>query len=121
GPCCALFAANDRRLVEAIAARDLAEILAAASQNRNDWKHAGVTGPAGHVRHLRELEDLLARTQTRLADSFEVWDLLKPGTATYTEGTYEYTVTALMGTNSAFRKKLVHVQYPLDSGRLYIL
>jgi serine/threonine protein kinase len=118
---CDLFAAKDRSLVIGIAGRDLAAILDAACQERNDWKHAGVAGPDEHVRRLRELEELLARTQTQLADSFKVWDLLRPGVASYTEGTYEYTVTALTGTNPAFRKKRVRVRHPLDSGRLYLL
>jgi hypothetical protein len=121
GRCCDLFAAKDRRLVEAIAARDLTKILEAASQDRNDWKHAGVAGPEEHLRRLHELEDLLTRTRTQLAGAFDTWDLLKPGTASYTEGTYEYTVTLLTGTNQAFRRKRVDVRYPLDSSRLYLL
>jgi serine/threonine protein kinase len=119
--CCDLFAAKDRRLVEAIAARDLTKFLDTASQDRNDWKHAGVAGPVEHMRRLHELEDLLARARTQLAGAFDAWDLLKPGTASYTEGTYEYAITVLTGPNQAFRRKRVDVRYPLDSNRLYLL
>ncbi len=102
----------------------LATILATcgfATLLPNAWGHGGVASAQEHMNRLRELEGLLATTQACVASSFETWDLLKPHAATYADGTFNYTVTLLTGTNPAFRKMQVQVCHPLDSGRLYLL
>jgi hypothetical protein len=119
--CCELFAAQDRELVEAISSPDMSRILDDARQTRNEWSHSGVASPHDYVRRLRELEGMLAGTQACLATSFETWELIKPSAAMFSDGVYEYTVTVLMGTNTAFQKKQVQVEQPLDSASLYLL
>jgi hypothetical protein len=119
--CYELFATHERDLVDALTSRDLSRILDDATQIRNKWSHSGVASPQDYARRLRELEDLLAGTQARLATSFETWELLKPGAAMFTDGVFEYTVTVLMGTNPAFRKEQDLVKQALDSNKLYLL
>jgi serine/threonine protein kinase len=119
--CRDLFAAQDQELIDAISSRHLSHLLTAACQIRNQWSHSGVASPQDYTRRLRELEALLAGVQAQLSTAFETWELLKPGPAMYTDGIYEYTVTVLTGTNSAFRKKQTQVGQPLDSAKLYLL
>jgi hypothetical protein len=64
---------------------------------------------------------LLARTRSLIGTAFETWILLKPGSATYTNGVFDLTFTSLTGTNRTFRTQRQQVAEPLDSGRLYLM
>lgn len=119
--CCKLYAAQDPVLIKCLASRQIAGVMEGACAIRNAWGHGGVASAQEHMNRLRELEGLLATTQACVASSFETCDLLKPHAATYADGTFNYTVTLLTGTNPAFRKMQVQVCHPLDSGRLYFL
>ena len=120
--CRELFAATDVDLVEALASAELIAVLRHAWSRRNSWSgHGGVAGQ--HVQHerLRELDDLLVRTQAVLAWSFETWTLLKPGPMTRSGRIFDLTATILKGTNSAFRRKQLKLTEALDATRLYLL
>jgi serine/threonine protein kinase len=119
--CYNLFAATDHDLVDAVTSRDLSKALAAANQIRNAWSHRGVASIQEYAQRLRELEDLLASTQARLATAFEAWDLLKPGAGMFSDGMFDYTITVLTGTNPAFRKEQTQTHQPLDLTKLYLM
>lgn len=119
--CCNLYAAQDPVLIKCLASREIAGVLDEACAIRNSWGHGGVASAQEHLARLHELERLLATTQACMASSFETWDLLKPRAATYSDGTFNYTVTLLTGTNPSFRQMQVQVQHPLDSGKPYLL
>jgi serine/threonine protein kinase len=120
--CYGLFAAHDPDLIQALTSKKLSEILIPARDYRNAWAgHGGVAGQSEMDRRLSTLEDLLTRTRSLIGTAFETWILLKPGSATYTKGTFDLTFTSLTGTNQTFRTQRQQVAEPLDSGRLYLL
>lgn len=119
--CRVLYAAHETILIKCLSSREIIEVMDAACDIRNAWSHGGVPSNQEQIRRLSELEGLLSTTQACVASSFETWDLLKPGPATYADGVFNSTVTVLTGANPAFRKMQVQVQHPLDSGKLYLL
>jgi len=120
--CRQLFAAADLELVDALASAELTGILRHAWDRRNSWSgHGGIAGDRIHRERLGDLQELLARSQTLLGWSFEVWTLLKPGPMTRSHGVFDLTATILKGPNQAFRRKQIQVTEALDAAHLYMV
>lgn len=120
--CCELFAASDAELVDALVSAELGGIFRHALNRRNTWSgHGGIAGERVQHERIRDLQELLGRTQAVLGWSFEPWTLLKPGAMTLSHGTFDLTATILKGPNVAFRRKQIQVSEPLDTSRLYLL
>jgi hypothetical protein len=120
--CRELFAAADVDLVEALASVELTAVLRHAWSRRNSWSgHGGVAGHHVQQKRLRDLDDLLVRTQAVLGWSFETWTLLKPGPMVRSGRIFDLTATILKGPNSTFRRKQLQLTDALDATRLYLL
>ncbi len=119
--CYALFAAQDRELVNAMTMRELSGLLLQARDRRNAAAHGGILARQALEEELRILAALLAKTQNLLSTAFETWTLLRPGPAMYDDEIFDLTATILTGANSAFRKAHIQVRDPLSARRLYLL
>lgn len=118
---CQLLGAPDIDLMEAITDEAFISVLYQARNYRNAWEHGPVVGPREQEERVALLETLLQKTRNLIGLSFETWTLLKPESARYRKGTFDWTVTVLVGPNSTFRKQRIQLTHPLEADQLYLV
>jgi hypothetical protein len=114
-----LYRADDEK-VERLANKGICAVLDTVSQYRNNWKgHSGIISAKQHELHLALLQEELTRLRAALGGVFEDWWLIRPGTSSYTAGTFHYIAEKIMGSRQIFKQEAITTSVVMDVNELY--
>lgn len=86
-----------------------------------DRVNSSVLGDREATEQLRELEELLAHTQTVITDKYrQVW-LVRPERGTLKRGAWTFDVWRLAGPSTTFQRSTVKTPVGLDVEKLYLI
>lgn len=116
-----LFCTDDPDVIRALADFRVVSLLQKANSRRNSWKgHGGVVGESeAKARHV-ELQSYLTELRECLGVSWERFELVRPGKATFSGGIHRYSVEKIRGRCAPFEKVGVDLTQPMEDGFLYL-
>lgn len=111
-----------REFLMALTGKRLYAVLDEVADYRNLWKgHGTQVSDREEEERCARLENCLLRASRLIGSAFEPALLMRPGGGEYHDGTFSYTVEALYGSHTPFRRITVETAVPLDTGRLYLI
>jgi len=105
-----------------LTSKSVFNILDTVRQYRNDWKgHGGISGPQENQNRLTLLEEKLGDLRKIVKDSFSTCLIIVPGTSSFEDGVFKYSVKVLVGNRTPFNEIEVETIQPMDVNKLYLL
>jgi hypothetical protein len=119
--CADMFSDPSLSLPEALAAKELAGILATTNKMRNDWGgHGGVVGPEEAQLRNEQLLAEVQRLSEAIKDTWNETQLIHALHCLPRRGSFANEVAILMGSNNEFLKETREMATWLDVERLYL-
>ena len=116
-----IFCTRDPEVIQAMTESRVVSLLQKTNSRRNSWTgHGGVVGePEAKARHV-ELQSYLTELRECLGVSWERFELVLPGAATFSGGIHRYSVQKVRGRCAPFEKVDVELTHPMEHGVLYL-
>lgn len=116
-----VFCCHDPEIIQALTESRVVSLLQKANSRRNSWTgHGGVVGvPEAKARHI-ELQSYLTELRECLGVSWERFELVLPGAATFSGGIHRYSVQKVRGRCAPFEKADVELTHPMEHGVLHL-
>jgi hypothetical protein len=116
-----IFCCHDPETIQALTESRVVSLLQKANSRRNSWTgHGGIVGgPEAKARHA-ELQAYLTELRECLGVSWERFELVLSGAATFSGGIHRYSVQKVRGRCAPFEKADVELTHPMEHGVLYL-
>lgn len=116
------FGEPERAFLDMLTHKEVFELLDLAKDWRNRWPgHGPYFNQEQYQSRLGELENLLVRLRNVIADAYQTVQFVNPKTCRYREGTFEYSVTVLMGTRTPFVEETIYTVEAMNDGVLHLV
>ncbi|MBM3840853.1 MAG: hypothetical protein FJ398_23435 [Verrucomicrobia bacterium] len=117
----AAFCCRDPETIQALTESRIVSLLQKANSRRNSWTgHGGVVGaPEARDRHT-ELQTYLTELRECLGVSWERYELVLPGAATFSGGIHRYSIQKVRGRCAPFEKAEVELTHPMEHDVLHL-
>lgn len=115
------FKTEDEKLIRYICSSTTYTELGKACKLRNDWKgHSGINSDEKYMELIDTSLSYLDTIRKSIQDLYDRLRLIRPFTATFTNGQFNCEVEILTGSNPALKKDNIKTLCPLDTEKLYI-
>lgn len=119
--CLRMFRRRTSAFIEKITDKRLYAVLRETCEHRNEWRgHGGVEGIEEAQRRTGILESKVTTVRNVVVDGFDDARLVRPRSATYSEGVHANEVWSLTGSQTPFREETLQTTIPLDTKKLYL-